>query len=254
MEIPRTTVQAKSHRFKNLAILIYLMLSAGMGLMFVTIYLGLPVMVSLLALVVPMFLIVGLTSGKTEYVIDDRFLEKKLTTFLRKKQIDKKYTWNDINSFKEGKDLNRQLQEYSYVEIHFKDRTTWQITDQVDKPGFEKFREVFLEAVNAHNEPVVLTAPATVSAVGSSSAQPSPDRAYTAPREQPGHQIIQQKTFYETVWAKVFFWAMALFTSGIMGFLFLNPQYNSFTTGFRLSFVIIPGMLYLCYRVYIKGR
>ena len=253
MHIPRTTVQAKSHRFKSPAILIYLMVSAGMGAVFITIFLGLPWVVSIVALVGPMFLIIGLTAGKTEYIIDVDFLEKKLVTFLREKRIDRKYTWNEITSFKEGKDMNRSYEEYSFIEINFKDWTTWQITDQVDKAGFEKFREVFLQAVQQRNEPATETnsAQATVAATQVSAASQSANKPQAATAN---HLIIQKKTLYETVWAKVFFWAMALFVSGIWGFLLVNPQYRSFTTGFRITFVIIPGLLYLYYRIYIKRK
>lgn len=253
MHIPRITVQTKSHRFKNLGILIYLMFSAGMAAMFVTIFLGLPVVVSIVALLVPMFLIVGYTSGKTEYIIDSLFLEKKLNTFFGNRRIDKQYTWNEVSSFKEGKDMNRSYEEYSFIEINFKDWTTWQITDQVDKAGFEKFREVFLQAVQQRNEPATETssAQATVAAAHVSAVSQSANKPQAATAN---HLIIQKKTFYETVWAKVFFWAMALFVSGIWGFLLVNPQYRSFTTGFRITFVIIPGLLYLYYRIYVKRK
>jgi hypothetical protein len=249
MNIPRTVFRSNAHRFRSVWILIYLMVSAGMFGMFVVMMLASSVLFAMAGLLIPMLLVVGFFAGKTEYVIDGEGLQKTILTFINGKKLERKYFWRDVKSFKEGSDMDRSMQEYNYLEITFSGGDTWQLTDQRDPTGFAGFKEVFLTAVNEYNG---------VTGTSSSPHQPQPDTiAQGLPTESSAvarRKIEQKKTFYETVWAKVFFWGMAVFVSSVMGFLYLNPEYGGAATSFRLSFIILPGMGYLYYRIFVKRR
>jgi hypothetical protein len=225
MNIPHTIFHSNSHAFKSFWVLLYLMVSAGVGSMFVVTMLTTHLALAMAALLLPMFLVLGFFAGKTEYVMDGNSLEKHLTTFLRGRKVDKRYNWAQVKSFKTGSDLSRSMEEYNFLEINFAGGDTWQLTDQGNKAEFENFKQVFLAAIDIYN----------------SQKAESPE-ASAHHHSSTLNKIEQEKTFYETTWAKVFFWHMALFVSMVMGFLYLNPQYGGAITTFRLSFVILPGM------------
>lgn len=246
MNIPRTVFHSNSHGFKSFWVLVYLMVSAGMFGMFVVMILTSNVLLAMAGLLIPMLLVIGFFAGKTEYVIDSEGLHKTLSTFIRGRKVERKYLWRDVKSFKEGSDVSRSMEEYNYLEIDFEGGDTWQLSDQRDKPGFENFKAAFKQAIETYNGQVAVT--------GVPHAPESPVTQATTSPLSAKHKIVQKKTFYETAGAKVFFWVMAVFISGIMGFLFLNPEYGGATTTFRLSFIILPGMGYLYYRLYVKGK
>lgn len=265
MNIPSITLHSNSHSFKNLAVLVYVMMSAGMTAMMITIFLGAPVVVSMVALMGPMFLVVGFTSGRTQYMLGPEYLEKRIVTFFGARRIDKKYTWSAVKNFKEGEDMNRSLEQYKYIEVNFYGGETWQITDQKDKLTYPIFKQVFLQGVETYNSgnsltdtkpayssPVSVTPSTPDKAVNTTSAPLHTVTKATGKTLPPLTKIERKKTFYETIWARVFFWAMALLTSAIAGFMVLNPGYMSGSIAFKVSFVIIPGMGYLYYRVYVK--
>lgn len=229
--------------------LLWVMVTAGMAGMYLLLMLSGNVVMGMIGLIVPMLLVIGFTSGSTEYSMDGEGLSKHLTTYLRSRKVGKLYPWSAVKSYKIGSDLSRSYGEYNYLEINFTGNDTWQLTDQKDKVGFESFKQVFLQAVAVYNAQDA-TAPdiAMVPHVPIAATAVSDISVETTSTQK----IEQKKSFYETAWAKVFFWAMAFLISGVMGFLFLNPEYGSVATTFRLLFVIMPGMAYLYYRVYVK--
>lgn len=240
----------KSHTFNNMLALVLLLMTFGMSGMYATIMIGAPVWVSMIALLVPMVALLAFTSGKAVYTINDEELQRSITPFAAKylSFIPTKraaYRWSKIKHFKNGKEVNRSMQEYEYLEIYFTGGKVWQITDQENQAEFTVFKNAFLQKVEELNS----------SAVGSpakdNAKTPTANTAATTVRSQ---KIEQRKTFYETVWAKITFWIFALLYSAIIGFLFLNPEYNKWQYQFRLGIIAIPGLAYMWYRIYGTGR
>lgn len=251
MNTPTVTFKTTSHGFKSMGRLLWVMVIAGMAGMFLLIVLSGNVILAVVGLIAPMLLVIGFTSGSTEYSINEEGLSKHLTTYLRNHKVAKQYPWSAVKSYKIGSDLSRSYGEYNYLEINFAGNDTWQLTDQKGKTGFENFKQAFLRAVAVYN--------AQDAAAPDITMLPHPPIAATGVSKisvttTPTQKIEQKKTFYETPWAKVFLGVMALWISGVMGFLFLNPEYGSVATTFRLLFIIMPGMAYIYYRVYVKRR
>jgi hypothetical protein len=66
-------------------------------------------------------------------------------------------------------------------------------------------------------------------------------------------QIQQRKTFYETIWAKAFTILLGFFIVGIL-FLMVTTSYVSATSMFKLFVILIPGFIYMWYRVFREKK
>lgn len=230
--------------------LVLLLMTFGMSGMYAAILMGAPVWLSMVALMVPMLMLLAFTSGQAVYTISDEELQRSITPFaatylpfIPTKRA--AYQWAKIEHFKNGKEVNRSMQEYEFLEIHFVGGKVWQITDQASPTEFTAFRNSFLQKVEELN---------SVASGSPAKADTKTPTASTTATTIPAQKIEQRKTFYETVWAKIIFWIFALLYSAIIGFLFLNPEYNKWQYQFRLGIIAIPGLAYMWYRIYGTGR
>lgn len=245
MNVPRTTYITSAHTLPNLPILILAMTVLGMSGMFMAIMLGAGILICMLALLAPMLLVMGFVAGKTEYALDETGLTKTVKPFFFKKPNVSSLKWNEVTGFKNGTDMGRGLRQYEYLEIYFKGFITWQINDQKGRDGFLKFKDEFLKAVEQYNH----SSPMETTAF--SPAYPNQPGAAAKTISSPVYPLIERKkTFYETVWAKVFFWMVLMFTIAVLIFLVFNPHYMSISAAFRILLVIIPGLVYLGWRIY----
>lgn len=242
----------KSHTFNNMLALVLLLMTFGMSGMYTAILIGAPVWISMLALMVPMVALLAFSSGKAIYTINDDELQRTITPFAAQyiKTISTKhvaYHWSKIKHFKNGKEVNRSMQEYEFLEIHFIGGLVWQITDQANQAEFAAFKNAFMQKVDELNSRTAVSNSTTQT----TTAAPA---TTTVSKAVSSHKIEQRATFYETVWAKILFWGLALFYSGIVAFLSLNPEYNKWQYQFRIGFVALPGLAYMWYRIYGKGQ
>lgn len=217
----------------------------GMPLMFATMFIH-PV-VAVVVLVGSMFAMMKFITGPALFTIDEQGITRELNTTLgfskdRKPRIEH-FGWDKLQWFKEGRDRGRFSAEYQYVTVHFKNGTEWMITDNngVRKAEFEVFRTEFLALVNGYNQRV---APAPVH---TEATVPVVPETATAP------PIQQRRTFYETVWAKVFTVALGALIVFFI-FLMLTTNYVGLTSIFKIFVILIPGFGYMWYRVFREKK
>jgi len=83
----------------------------GMGLMFVTIMLGAPILISMIALIGGICLVYGFKVGKVTYALHSEVITLLTRRFIpyaiRKKEGHKSFVWKDIKSFKHDFDKTR---------------------------------------------------------------------------------------------------------------------------------------------------
>jgi len=240
---------------------------AGMFLMFFGIMLGSPILVSMILLIGGIYFVYGLMAGYTHYDLPEKGLSKSFESFLSKYFKNHRdysfYPFTSIKSFSITKDLSRSLKEVKTLKIHL-DRapnTLW-ITNQINPDQFELFSQAFVETVNRYNqgaeetaaqkaktlnleENVVLPreiAPLKVDAESFSEK--------SIPVVNPRRKIKRKGGFYKTFWAKlltVIFLIMSIIFLVLWAGGYLGP-----THVFRLLIIILPGTMYMFYRVFMK--
>lgn len=211
----------------------------GMQFMFIGIMTGLPVFVSMMLLFGGIYLGIAILAGESEYIADETGLTKKIGPLSFAKWVPKRivrhFKWNEIEWYKAGSDLNRSLEPYQYLKVKV---SKWPFhiqisSDKADLTGYEQFAQVFSQYVD--NEPIVgPTIPEVI---------PSFPGTTSSNKRRP--------EFYETRMAKLVFWGFALFLVGLI-FWMNETGVFKWTYLYRFLFVIIPGMAYFYYRIYVK--
>ncbi len=256
MIVPYTIYPTNSHILPSLKVMVAVATGISLNCMALAMFLGGGVWLGMAALLIPMFIVFGVFSGSGEYILEEKGIHKNVRPALLYRLF--KYeskafcAWSDVVMYKTGKDMTRSLQEYEFIEIKIPKNITWQITSQSSKMLFENFKSEFIKAVKSFNQQC--EAPES-SEVVPSVPQPVQQKTELVLEKHSSHHIIEQKkSFYETRWAKPVYLMLAVFFSGIVGFLIFNQQYFSLSNIFRISFVVIPGMVYFGYRIYTKKK
>ena len=177
-------------------------------------------------------------TGDAEYTLTNegiaRNVKPKLRYKYKKYEQNKFFRWDEIKSYKTGKDQFRTLQEFEFLEINLPDDETWEINNEKNKEGFKNFRDEFLKVIEKLNSGTDLQI------VNNSRTHSSKKRKH----------IDRKKSFYESPWAKVFLWFMALLVVGIIAFFIMFPKYLNWLRFFQLVFIILPAWAYIYYRLY----
>lgn len=215
-------------------------LNIAMVILFVGIYIGLPTIVNVILLIGVLFFIFSFISNDATFTLSQFSLTKTLEdkNFLFKNKPKISFFWSDVKSYKQGTDRGKYRGEIAYLEIKFLTGEVWKVTDMYGerKAEFDEYQTYFLEAVNKINQ--------------SNSTNRTPEST------QPKISIItsndvlikREKTFYETIFGKLFTILLGITIVAIFSFsLSLNR-----TSWFKLDAVLIPGFVYMVYRTFIK--
>lgn len=225
--------------FGNIASLAF-GLNISMVILFVGIYIGMPTIVNTLLLVGAMFLIFSFISNNATFTLSQSGLTKTLDdkNFLFKNKPQVSHLWNDVKSYKQGTDKGKYRGEIDYLEIKFLNGDVWKVTDMYGerKEGFNAYQTYFLESINKIN--------------GNISTNILPKNVQTNINTTTLNDsfIKREKTFYETIFAKIFTVLLGIFIAGIFSY----SQSLSTTSWFKFIVVLIPGFAYLVYRTFIK--
>ncbi len=236
----RIEYSCKTLPFGTLASVMIAM-NIGLAIVFATAYTTLNPIISTILMVSAMAIVLYILSSETVFYIDDSGLSRKVLSknFALQFQKDKYYQWSDVKSYKNGVDKGRYRGEFQYVEINFKNGDSWKLTDMYGERivAYNQFLSTFLSIVNVQNE--------------SRKMQKTTVTSSAIPTITDVPELIQRKkTFYETIYAKLFTIAVGVFLFVILtkGVAYLNT--SSF---FKIGLVIVPGFLYLFYRSFLKN-
>ncbi len=214
----------------------------GMGFMFVTILLGAPILISMVGLFGGILLVYGYRVGKVTYDLYEDGIQMSIRRFipyyLKKKEEQRFVAWKYIKSFKNDFDQQRGGGEYEFLKLYLSKSPgeIW-ITDQHDKSGFQAFRDAFKEVVRKEHEA------STKTQLGEQQSEK------VSVKTKPTH-LIEKVGFYKTITAKVITILFILIAAGLV--VLNQTQGLSFRNLFRLELVIIPGVAYMVYRVFVK--
>jgi hypothetical protein len=233
----------------------------GTTLMFFGIIIGVPVILSMVLLFAGIGIPYGYGMGKVQYSLTQQGIEQNIRRFIpyavKGKEEIRIITWDKISSFKTDTDKKRYGGDYEYIKIYLKTSPgeVW-ITDQQDKAGFQIFKDAFLLMVGDVNAQKVKAATATLQQQPVTVNYPSINEGHN--RQQSGHLhpinenplIRQRKSFYETFFAKALTLFFTLFT--ILLIWIISYQGMHFTNWFKLMFIVLPGTVYMLYRVFFS--
>lgn len=234
--------------FGNLLTII-LATNVGLGMTFICIFLGLPVFITIALMLGSMYALLYLMSTFATFEIKElqlsRLLENK--SFLFNNSRYKDYTWQEVKSYKSGKDKGRYRGEFQFLEIFFLDGKSWKFTDMYGerKTTFDIFKTTFIEKINSINASArktdLLYTPSQNLQNSTNSAAEIKDR------------ITRKKTFYETGIAKIITIFFVVFSAGIIYFYLTHPAYIRINNLFKIAVVILPGTGYMIFRTFYKA-
>jgi hypothetical protein len=213
--------------------------------MFLTIYLH--PFIAVAALLGGIYVSLMFMTGASEFTLNPNGISRQIATSLKlgKNKSPKQdfFKWSQIQWFKEGTDRGRYSAEYRFLTVHFKNGTEWMITDNngVRKADFEVFLDTFKKLVAEYNALAAASPAASASSADQQTSTKAPEL------------IRQRKTFYETIWAKAFTVLLGFFIAGII-FLMFTTSYVGATSMFKLFVVLIPGFIYMWYRVFREKK
>jgi len=213
--------------------------SISLSVMYIGIFAGIPVTVNVILFVGSLILLLRFLTTFATFTISENKLLRTLntTTFLTKKRKEEHYEWKDVKAYKYGTDKGRYRGEFQFLEIQFRNGDVWKITDMYGegKKEFTLFLNYYLDCVRQFNS--------------EHKAQPSAAtiQSDTSPVKEAELFIKRKKTFYESIWGKVFTVLLGVFILLII--LFAGPYMSGFSV-FKLYVVLIPGFLYMAYRTF----
>lgn len=184
----------------------------------------LPVLVNMALLFGGILLVYGFKAGKVEYQLLETGIRQRIRRFLPYKLSGKEqerfFQWSDVRSFKNDKDWSRRYKEYEYLKLYLtkSPRQIW-ITDQIDKTGFKQFKQAFLNVMET--------------------------------QRTDAERIQEKPGFYSTWFAKVLTIVFVVITLGLM---FYWRGEEKFTHFVRLRWIMVPGTLYMVFRVFQDTR
>ena len=208
---------------------------AGLGLMNLTFLLGLPFLFSMAGLFAGILLVFGFGGGEMRYTLTTGGLERSFRPFaaeyIRIGGRRQTVRFSDIRSYRRDRDLGRDKQEYAFLRLKLrKPPFRMTINSKSGRDAFEAFADAFEAQVSGQGSP------AEGGTAGDSNAS------------KPSPVVRREKGFYDTWFAKgltIVFAVVAVVLSVL--------QFTGTITGtnlFRLTVIIIPGVLYMAYRCF----
>lgn len=209
-----------------------------MSMMFLSFIIGLEVWGSIIFLLGGIILGIGIFSGNCVYTINQNGIEQRISSLDNFKWIPRnilrKFSWDDIAWYRIGSDMNRSFESYDYLKIKLK---KWpyslQLTnDKANADAYDEFVKVFENyAAAPHKKSMVKTE--------TPDSNPAP--------------ITKKPDFYDTFLARIIFFIFMALLCGIIYFM-LSTGNIKVTYVFRIGLIMIPGLAYFYYRIFVKHR
>lgn len=220
-----------SSRFSSRSVLgppLLTLLSAvliGLGALSVLIMLSASPILAAAGLFLTLWVVIGRGVGDIEYTITPEGLEMAATPLLHGSDdapIKQTLPWKRVRSLEHKTDVSRAFREFRQVRLRVRGYPyrVW-ITDSENTPNFDRFCDALTARVEAVNRERIRSDESLISV--------KPD-------------------FYERPVARVVFAVFALMAVGLLGAAGVGML--SATNLIRLGLVILPGVLYMAYRLF----
>ncbi len=216
----------------------------SMNVLFLTMAIGIPVFIDTILFVLVMYATIRMLSGNTVFTLSRDGIQQEITPNWKSRKIVKKtFYWSDIHSYVRGIDMNRSHQEYGYLHIDVTGEPGMlRISDDKgNKEDFAKLADTFEEWVKELNV--------------SDNSSKKEEKTESSIRENMddfvGH-IEHKPTFYQRPIAKLLTIGFIVLSAFLLNFA-ITQGMREFNW-FRLLIVVIPGTLYMVYRVFYAKK
>lgn len=227
-----------------------LWLQVLLGIMFLCVYLGVPVFLSIIIMIGLIYVLIRHSIFRTTITINREFIHAEYKPYTHKSFVREKkftYKWSDILWYKCDKDWVRYSGEMEFLKIKFRDNNVIKVTNDTKSEiigSFDAFRNTFL--LLADDEEVI--------SEKSKSMFPTSVEGYNELHaveisEKP-HHITRKPGFYSTRFAKVLSIFFTLITIGL-AFMLITMNHSTISW-FKYFAVIVPGVGYMLYRSFIS--
>ncbi len=218
----------------------------ALALMFIPMALGVPVLICALFFILSIYYLIRILTAKATYTLNEsgvsRILKPNLFESFWSKRIHTHLHWNEIESYVIGSDATRGLQEYNYLTIKSSNHK-FSINDKNgDVKGFDNFKNTFVKFATSYNANIVkghLNKEVTENSSKASTLDEKP--------------IKREKSFYETLFAKILTIFFVFLSVALLLFL-IQTGNTRISNWFRFLILIIPGTLYMVYRVFVEKK
>lgn len=138
----------------NPIVIIIMATFLGLMFMFAAIKFGAPQWFVLTSLLGTIIIVIGRYSGDSHYKLKEYTLDRKVNRFLGMKEIEQKFHFDKIISYKVTKSFDRDGKPVEKLAIKLKiaPQDIW-ITDQVNGEDFPKFRDAFIKTYENYKNP-----------------------------------------------------------------------------------------------------
>lgn len=218
--------------------MLWLMWVAGMGGMLVglVVTLGNP-LGGAAGLVLPMLWLTWKMTTRAEYGVSSEGVRETLLDAQGKPKGggEKRYRWDQIESWIVDADQVRGVGERRFVELRMRDGYRMRFREANDRPSdpeFSAFATELERNVGGALPPVT----------------PLPSPAPSGPPRLPPPVPKRRRSFYERPIAKILTIIFIALTVGLLLVAVFAPQYFSAASWFRMLVVVIPGCLYMVSR------
>lgn len=207
----------------------------------------------MLFLIGGIYLGIGILAGETVYTVDQFGLRQQIVPLSWFKWVDKKidrqFTWQDIKWVQIGSDVNRSWGEYQYLKIKL---NKWPhnlqlSSDKTDINEYNNFISVFNQ-INGNREENQYFSKEKIS---------TPSQIYDVLRPKldvvKSTKVRVKPKFYSTQKAKYIFYFLCILFLGLIGLMYTTGIFK-ITYAVRFLIIIIPGMGYYFWRLFMKEK
>jgi hypothetical protein len=243
---------------------IFVLVNFTMTIMFLTFSIGLPLFVSVAALLLSMVFGIGILAGHMEYRLTQEGITQEIRplkwSLIKLPGATRQFKWEEIKSYESGEDLSRGLQRYHFLYISIS-RFPYQLRlsdHQASKEELAAFEMAFQSMIEtgvmvSANQAREIPKMATPNEDGqrvSSGVSQSTNIDDAVGRVIP---VRRRPDFYQSRGAHLLFWFFVLLFA-VIGYQMVVTRNSNPTNYWRMAIVVVPGMTYFAWRLYGRQR
>lgn len=228
---------------------LWLPLQIALAVLFGLILAGVPVVVTIGAFLLALYLSVRAALYRAEFVLDEAGITEALTPFNRtwtwRKPVTRSFRWEQVVDWSLDDELTRGYQMRKRLIIRFRDPRHSIRLDEVggeeQRAAYSTFVNAFLVRAGGERLPPPAELPARI--------PPEVVRERVAWPEGPG-ALPRRQAFLSRPAGKLTGMALIVLVIAAAAALFLVG--GSFSSWYRLVFVLVPGAVYLVWRIFLR--
>jgi len=247
--VPRIAYQANYVPEGRMVRAIWLPTQIALAVLLTLILVGVPAVVSVGAFLLSLYLAIRASLYRAEFVMDDDGISESLTPlsvrWTWRRPVTRRFRWDQVVDWSLDDELTRGYQMRKRLVIRFRDPAHSVRLDEVgdgdQRAAYAAFVNGFLVRAAGEPLPALSQLPARVPVEVVRERAPWPERPGALPR---------RRAFFSTVAGRLT--GLVLLGGVVAVSVLLLSLGGSFSSWYRLVFVLVPGALYLAWRLFLR--